>query len=119
MKQEREDRRAVGTFYEEQAALFLERQGMRVIARNVNSRYGEIDLVAVEGQEIAFVEVKYRATDSLQEAKAAVTVVKQERLRRTARDFLRRFPNYQSYYARFDVIAINGNRLHYLKQAFM
>lgn len=119
MKRKRENRRAVGTFYEEQAALFLERQGIRVIARNVNGRYGEIDLVAIEGNEIAFVEVKYRAADSIQEAQAAVNEVKQERLRRTAREFLRRNPGYQSFYARFDVIAINGNRLHYLKQAFI
>ncbi|MDD7267613.1 MAG: YraN family protein [Lachnospiraceae bacterium] len=109
----------VGRYYEAQAAAFLERHGLRVIARNVRCRFGEIDIVAIEQDILAFVEVKYRAKDSLQQAAAAVTADKQEKLRKAARWFMMRQPHYQTMYARFDVIAIDGRRLRYIKQAFL
>lgn len=44
------------------AAAFLMLKGYRILARRARTPYGEIDLVAVRGRRLAFVEVKYRGT---------------------------------------------------------
>ncbi len=53
-------RSRVGSFGEWEAAVFLARRGLKVVARNVRIGRGEIDLVARDGDEIVFVEVKTR-----------------------------------------------------------
>jgi putative endonuclease len=59
--QQTEDaRRALGRRGERLAAAHLQRLGFAVLARNVRTRYGEIDLIAFDGETLAFVEVKTR-----------------------------------------------------------
>jgi putative endonuclease len=53
-------RQALGAFGETYAAYFLQRQGYRIIARNVRYRVGEIDIVAYHGADLVFIEVKTR-----------------------------------------------------------
>lgn len=53
-------RRAVGQLGEALAAAHLERLGFAIVARNARTRYGEIDLIAFDGNVLAFVEVKTR-----------------------------------------------------------
>jgi putative endonuclease len=53
-------RRALGRLGEQLAAAHLERLGYAIIARNVRTRYGEIDLIAFNGESLIFVEVKTR-----------------------------------------------------------
>lgn len=48
---------------EREAALFLRRRGYRIIAQNVRTKLGEIDLVALKGDLVVFVEVKARSSD--------------------------------------------------------
>jgi putative endonuclease len=52
----------VGTLGEQLAREFLERNGCKIIDKNFNTRYGEIDLIAKSGDEILFVEVKTRTS---------------------------------------------------------
>jgi putative endonuclease len=54
-------RRALGRRGEELAAAHFERLGFSVVARNVRTRHGEIDVIAFDGRVLAFVEVKTRA----------------------------------------------------------
>lgn len=53
-------RRELGRLGEQLAAAYLKRRGVRVLARNVRTRHGEIDLIAWDGRTLAFVEVKTR-----------------------------------------------------------
>jgi putative endonuclease len=53
-------RRSAGRLGEDAAAKFLASRGLRVIARNVRARRGEIDIVALDGRALVFVEVKAR-----------------------------------------------------------
>jgi putative endonuclease len=53
-----EPRRTLGAASEQEAARFLERKGYRVVDRNLRSRWGEIDIIARDGDEVVFVEVK-------------------------------------------------------------
>ena len=50
----------IGTAYEEQAVLFLEKEGYEILERNFHSYHGEIDIIAREDEYLVFVEVKYR-----------------------------------------------------------
>ncbi|NIR12623.1 MAG: YraN family protein, partial [Desulfobacterales bacterium] len=54
--------RIVGKYGEDQAALFLVSCGMRILAKNVRSGRREVDLVALDGTILVFVEVKTRTT---------------------------------------------------------
>ena len=55
-----QNKRKTGAEYEEKAASWLEKQGMRILEKNYRCREGEIDLVAMDGSYLVFVEVKYR-----------------------------------------------------------
>ena len=116
------NKRVLGAQYEALAAKWLERQGYRILGRNFRSRFGEIDLVALDEKEeqpvLVFVEVKYRNTASSGYAEEAVGLKKQETIRRTA-DFYRvRYQVRDSVPCRFDVIAFQNGRLRHIEDAF-
>ena len=52
--------RETGTWYEENAARYLEQQGYRILEKNFRCRQGEIDLIAMDGEYLCFIEVKFR-----------------------------------------------------------
>jgi putative endonuclease len=70
------------------AARALERAGLRVIARNVRYREGEIDIVAEEGKTLVFVEVRARRGDAFGLPEESLTRRKQVRLARAAHRYL-------------------------------
>ena len=90
---------------ESAAATLLERQGMKIVARNWRCRIGELDLVAMQGGEIVFVEVKARASDSFVDPWLGVDHRKQLKLRRLAEVYLAlERPSFRS--CRFDVVSV-------------
>ena len=99
-------RRWFGTRSERAAARYLRRQGMRVLARNVNTRFGEIDLVALDAGCVVFVEVRSTEGDDPARPAESVDEAKQRRLTDAALDYLRR-NRLLDYPARFDVLAIS------------
>lgn len=108
---------------ENRTALWLERQGLRVLERNLLCRAGEIDLVALDGAVLVFVEVRYRGSASHGGAAASVNRRKQRRLLRAARYFLpglvrRHFAGRQPA-CRFDVVCEQGGQLQWIRHAFM
>lgn len=86
------------------AARFLRDKGYDVLAANYRTRFGEIDIIASDGQYIAFVEVKARQEAALYTPREAVTPAKQRRLLKTAALFLKQHPTQMQ--PRFDVIEI-------------
>lgn len=76
--------RGRGRAAEEEAAAWLESQGYRIEARNVVNAAGEIDVVAVDGDTLCFIEVKARTSAAYGDAIAAVDSRKQRRLARAA-----------------------------------
>jgi len=81
-------RRTLGHFGEAIAEGYLRRQGYEIIARNWRCRQGEIDLVARQGGDWVFVEVRTRRGASCGTAEESVTPAKQRRLVRLAQSFL-------------------------------
>lgn len=114
-----------GDRYEHAALLYLQQAGLRLVARNLRCRVGEIDLVMLDGQVLVFIEVRARKSSAFGGALASVTRCKQARLRRAAAYWLpilqRRLvrPGASGQIScRFDVLAFEGEDLHWVTHAF-
>ena len=90
---------------EDLAARFLERKGYRIVARSSRTEFGEIDLIAIEGRTIVFVEVKTRRNHDRGHPADAVDESKQQRLTRLALAWLKR-ERLLEVRSRFDVIGV-------------
>jgi putative endonuclease len=99
-------RRWFGNRSERAAAQFLKRQGYRIIARNYSCPQGELDLVAVDGSCIVFVEVRSTGTDDITKTAASVDFAKQHRLTNLALRFLQQ-RRLLDRPARFDVLILS------------
>ena len=86
-----EDSRLRGRWGEALAAEFLRRKGYRIIAAGWRCRFGELDLVAEQGEFLCFVEVKLRGNERFGAGAEQVDRRKQARLRTTAE--LRKSPS--------------------------
>lgn len=95
------------------AARFLRDKGYTITAANVRSRFGEIDIIAEDGQYIAFVEVKTRSENALYVPREAVTREKQRKIIGTAAMYLQRHSTTKQ--PRFDVIEIVTAKEHPMK----
>ena len=98
-------RPSFGARGEAAAAKYLKRQGYRIVARARRSAWGELDLVAVDGRSVVFVEVKTRASHDAGHPADAVDADKQQRLTRAALAFLKRH-GLLEHSSRFDVVAV-------------
>jgi putative endonuclease len=114
--------RAAGAAFEQRACRELERAGLKALARNYNTRHGELDLVMRDGDTVVFVEVRYRVRAGHGDAAASVTRSKQEKLIRTAQLWLAAHGQHANRPCRFDVVSYDGpaadTTMHWLKGAF-
>ncbi|NIF22576.1 MULTISPECIES: YraN family protein [Pantoea] len=108
-----------GAHYEQLARRYLEQAGLRWVASNVRCRAGEIDLIMRAGRCWVFVEVRYRRNDGFGGALASITRQKQQKLLRAAAFWLAgRGCSFDTVDCRFDVVAITGDTLEWLPNAF-
>ncbi|HEU4683910.1 MAG TPA: YraN family protein [Nitrospira sp.] len=116
-------RRLVGQEGESVAEAHLRRQGYRIVARNVRSPLGELDLVAEDGGVLVFVEVKARRTQDFGGAIHAVHPRKQDKLVRLASQYLAQH-HLSNRPCRFDVVLLqrdpagNASRIEHIQNAF-
>jgi putative endonuclease len=103
---------------EEQAAAALEASGMQVIAKNVRSMYGEVDIVAVDGETIVFVEVKTWSAYGLEDLQYSIDIRKQRKIIKTAKFFLLENRKYSNMAIRFDVVFVKKNSISHIASAF-
>ena len=109
--------RLLGSQAESLAAEHLARCGYRIVARNVTAKRGELDLVAIDGDTLCFVEVRARKSDAFGAADETVGPTKRRRLIAAARVFLARWRD-PSMPCRFDVVAIAPGGVRVTKNAF-
>lgn len=105
---ERRRRLRRGRLAEWMAAAALMAKGYAIIGRNVKTRAGEIDIIAVRGKRIAFVEVKRRRTGEA--AEAAVGGRQAARIRNAADYWLARRPRYHGHEQGFDLVLLVPRR---------
>jgi putative endonuclease len=97
--------RDLGRLGEDLAVEFLVRRGLEILARNLRSRLGEVDILAQEGLTLVFVEVKARRAGSGDPPQVAVHAKKQARLARLALGYLAAH-RLGDRACRFDVVAV-------------
>lgn len=112
------NQRKVGAVYEKLASEYIETQGYRVLLRNYRCPYGEIDLVARDGEYLVFLEVKYRRNLRDGSALEAVNMRKQRIIGRVARYYLMEYPQWADFPCRFDVVGITEDRVDLVRNAF-
>lgn len=93
---------------ESRALWLLRLKGYRILARDLRTPAGEIDIVARRGRTLAMIEVKWR--DSWEDAAVAVTPRQQARIAAAARLFLARHVRHAHCVVRFDVMLVTPRR---------
>lgn len=110
-------RQLSGQAGEDRALDYLCGHGLTLVERNFRCKVGEIDLVMRHGAHLVFVEVRRRDSFGHGGAVASVTPAKQRRMVRAAQFYLLRYRQLPS--CRFDVVAIDGHGLHWLRNAIV
>jgi putative endonuclease len=116
-------RQSTGDGGETRALAYLQQQGLALVERNYrvargpSRRAGEVDLILRERDgTLVFVEVRVRADLRAGGAAASVTAAKRQRVAYAAQHYLMRLPSLPP--CRFDVVAIDGAQLQWLRGAF-
>lgn len=110
----RESRR-LGSDFEDKAAELLIEKGFTVVTRRFKAKKGELDLVALDGDHLVFVEVKQRRAGYIPEE--SISRQKIERLYSAAREYLIKTDQPEREF-RFDVIAIGSNETRHHLDVF-
>ncbi|MDG4812261.1 YraN family protein [Hydrogenovibrio sp. 3SP14C1] len=101
----------IGQQKEQQAAVWLKTQAIKVVAQNFRCKGGEIDLIGLDANRtLIFFEVKYRQNSAYGTASEFVTPQKQQRLIQCAQTYLQKHPDYQAYNMRFDVLCFENSQ---------
>ena len=114
-----------GYLMEERALEYLQGKGLALVERQARYPFGEIDLVMTDGNELVFVEVRYRASRSFGGALASVGRAKQRRLQLAALAWLSTAKRKANSYGpaprykgcRFDLVLIEPAELQWLRNA--
>ena len=117
MKDPKKKNRKTGGNYEQAAGFYLEQHGYQILQYNYRCRIGEIDIVAKEGENLVFCEVKYRTGPGKGSPLEAVDARKQRKIFQAAMYYLTEH-HISDVPCRFDVIGIEGTRIQLVKNAF-
>lgn len=112
------NKRRLGSNYEGRAAEYLINKGYEILELNFRNRYGEIDIIARDDKYICFVEVKYRSQKDCGYASEAVDYRKRQTIMRVANYYLMKKGLSEWTPCRFDVIAIDGQELAHIQNAW-
>ena len=113
----------IGKSGEKIAANYLLKKGYKILFRNYHSQFGEIDIIALDKDTLAFIEVKTRSSN-FESGFSSVSFSKQQKLTKTALDFISKNYEYEDFLTRFDVIVVlfdqrEEYRLKHLVDAFL
>lgn len=115
------NRRKQGNEGEDLACTFLERAGYQILTRNYRFERGEVDVVAKDGEEIVFAEVKARHSNAFGQPEDAVDETKQAQIADVAEGYLSEH-DLEGATVRFDVVAISYKdgipQIEHIKDAF-
>jgi putative endonuclease len=112
------NRRHEGASGEDAAIRALRSEGYRIIERNYRSRFGEIDVIAEDGDCLVFVEVKKRNSESYGPSFSSITGRKKQHIIKSALFYLKAHRCFERR-IRFDVVGIDKGAARIMKHAFM
>ena len=112
-------RHDIGKLGENLACKYLQNQGYKIIGRNFEARQGEIDIIALDGKEMVFIEVKTRSNVTYGKPVEAVNEIKQKHLIKTIEYYIYK-RHLENEFIRIDIIEIylykNKYRVNHIKQ---
>ena len=114
---DKQSARELGQWGESEAADYLERQGLQVVDRQYRQKWGEIDLICLEGETWVFVEVKTRSAFYQPAAIDAITPRKRQRFIRAAMSYMK-WKRLEGNAMRFDVVVIEAGHIEWIPDAF-
>lgn len=109
--------KVVGNQGETIAKKYLVKAGYKIKEMNYKNPLGEIDIIAYDGEVLAFIEVKYRQNDFFGLPREAVNNNKQFRIRRVANSYINKYALHEKT-CRFDVVEILGEEVTIIKDCF-
>ncbi|MCR5129476.1 MAG: YraN family protein [Lachnospiraceae bacterium] len=118
MEQGTRNRRRAGMEQESLAAAYLKRAGVQILERNYRTQKGEVDIIGEDGEYLVFFEVKWRSQNGSGYASEAVDRRKQRQICGVADYYLYENAIPQDQGIRFDVIAVDGEKIEWIKDAF-
>lgn len=114
--------RAKGNYGEQLALDYLTAHGLTLVEQNINSRYGEIDMLMRDGEEWVFTEVRFRQTQHYGGGLESVNRSKQRKLINTAEHYMQTHYKTHFHSCRFDMIEISGDidtpKINWIQDAF-
>ena len=110
-------KKLLGRAGEIKASEFLKKNGLKVLETNFKTHIGEIDIIALDGEELVFVEVKTRTDEDFGSPSEAVNRKKQEKYFKVASEYLIKNKKTDSP-CRFDVVEICDGQINHIKDAF-
>lgn len=110
--------RAVGTKFEQEAAVYLMKNGYQILENNFRCKIGEIDLIAKNEGYLCFIEVKYRSGLSKGYPAEAINLNKIRKITRTAEFYMLLHKIPQDTPCRFDAVVILDREIALIKNAF-
>ena len=99
-------RKALGQYGEARAEEYLRNKNYTIVAKNKRFPQGELDLIAMDGETLVFVEVRTRSSDRYGTSAESITWRKQKKLRELAMCFLQDSDRYYPSF-RFDVVLLS------------
>ena len=106
--------REIGNKYEDKSIETLVKEAYKILERNYQNRFGEIDIIAEKNKELVFIEVKYRKTSKFGYGYEAVDRRKIMKILKLANYYIQS-KKYQNYKIRFDCMSYLGDELDWIK----
>ena len=110
-------KKLLGRVGEKKAGEFLKKKGYKILETNYKTHVGEIDVIAMDDEQVVFVEVKTRTNDDFGSPSEAVNRKKQEKYYKVATEFLMR-EELSDRVCRFDVVEIENGQINHIFNAF-
>ncbi len=112
--------RVKGKLGEDEAAAYLEAHDYKILARNFNSRRGEVDIIARQDDTIVFFEVKNWDVLPVECLEYSINPGKRKRILAVSQYFLYKHPEFAGNRVRFDIIFIQEkqSKLNHIENAF-
>lgn len=111
----------IGADGEAKAAQYLTKRGYRILEQNYRTPFGEIDIIARDGEALVFIEVKSRSGTQFGSPQAAVDMRKQAKISQVAMAYMKH-KKISGAYCRFDVVSVlkegSGFEIALIRNAF-
>lgn len=120
-KYQHKNTRESGIDGENKAAAYLLEHKYTIITRNFRTKFGEIDIIAADGEILVFVEVKKIPNGTIDTLAHILGKTKQKRIVETAKCFLQKYRQYSDSIIRFDVLVVDMPEyepVHHITNAF-